>query len=144
MSRPARLLALLALSPLLAGCEGNACTLLACDSTLLVDYGEVVVNEPYSLSINPGGQPITVTCLAEDPEAEPLPEWLECDAGGFQITGEGAEVTTISVTVVPLSTGEAVIPGALVPLSVEEIVEPNGPDCGPVCYERVGSTAGLT
>jgi hypothetical protein len=120
------------------GCRSGDCTLIGCESTLVVDYG-IVVNEPYSLSINPGGQPVTVTCLADDPEAEPLPEWLECDAGGFEITGENAENTTISVAVVPLSTGEAVIPNALVTLTVDEINEPNGADCEPVCYVRSGT-----
>jgi hypothetical protein len=138
-----RLLTVLALAPALPACESDRCTTIGCESTMVVDYGDVVVNEPYSLSINPGGQPTTVTCLADTPDAEPLPEWIECDAGGFQITGERAEMTTISVTVVPLSTGEAVIPGALVPLTVEQIDQPNGPDCDPVCYQRVGSTAGV-
>jgi hypothetical protein len=126
----------------LAGCGAAVCTTIGCDSTLVVDYGDVVVNEPYSLTINPGGQNVTVVCLADEPDAEPLPAWLECDAGGFQITGENAEGTTISVTVVPLSTGEAVIPSALVPLTVDEILEPNGSDCEPVCYARSGSTFG--
>jgi hypothetical protein len=77
------------------GCGASVCTEIGCDSSLVVDYGDVVVNEPYSLTINPGGQNVTVVCLADDPEAEPLPEWLECDAGGFE-TGENAEGTTIA------------------------------------------------
>jgi hypothetical protein len=133
---------LLAISTVV-GCGDSACTLIGCESTLVVDFGEVVVNEPYSLTINPGGQSVTVVCLADDPDAEPLPEWLECDAGGFEITGENAEGTTISVAVVPLSTGEAVIPNALVPLTVDEILEPNGSDCEPVCYTRSGTTSGV-
>ena len=135
---------------LLVGCRGTECAFdkhepveIVCDSILTVDYGAVVVNEPYSLSINPGGTPVTVTCLADEPDAEPLPEWLTCDANGFEITGEYAENTTISVAVVPLSTGEAVIPNALVPLTVDEINEPNGHDCDPVCYERSGTTQGV-
>jgi hypothetical protein len=125
------------------GCSAAECTLIGCDSRLEVDFGDVVVNEPYSLTINPRGQPVTVTCLADDPDAEPLPEWLECDAGGFVITGENAENTTISVAVVPLSTGEAAIPNALVTLTVQETLEPNGPDCEPVCYVRSGTTLGM-
>lgn len=135
-------LVLLSLSTAL-GCGAVVCTEIGCESTLVVDYGDVVVNEPYSLTINPGGQVVTVVCLADSPDAEPLPEWLECNAGGFEITGENAEGTTISVAVVPLSTGEAVIPNALVPLSVDEILEPNGPDCDPVCYARTGTTSGV-
>jgi hypothetical protein len=131
---------LLSLSTVL-GCGASVCTEIGCDSTLVVDYGDVVVNEPYSLTINPGGQVVTVVCLADGPDPEPLPEWLECDAGGFEITGENAEGTTISVAVVPLSTGEAVIPNALVPLTVDEVNEPNGPDCEPVCYVRSGSVS---
>jgi hypothetical protein len=36
-----------------------------------------------------------------------------------------------------------VIPNALVTLTVDEIVEPNGPDCEPVCYVRSGTTLGM-
>jgi hypothetical protein len=135
-------LVLFSISTLL-GCGSVVCTTLGCESTLVVDFGDVIVNEPYSLTINPGGQPVTVVCLADDPDTEPLPDWLECDAGGFEITGENAEGTTISVAVVPLSTGEAVIPNALVPLTVDEILEPNGSDCDPVCYTRSGTTSGV-
>lgn len=124
-------------------CSAGDCTLIGCESKLSVDYGDDVVNEPYTLTINPDGAPISVVCLSDDPDADPLPEWLECDAGGFEITGELAENTTISVSVVPLSTGEALIPSALVPLTVDDTLEPNGPDCGPVCYVRSGSTRGV-
>ncbi|NVB41563.1 hypothetical protein G6O69_27235 [Pseudenhygromyxa sp. WMMC2535] len=122
------------------GCGGTQCTEIDCDSTLEVDYGEVVVNEPYELTINPGGTSVTVTCLANSPDAEPLPDWLDCDAGGFVITGELADTTTtMNVAVVPLSTEEAVIPNALVALNVDELIEPNGPDCDPRCVVRRGS-----
>jgi hypothetical protein len=105
---------------------------------MVVDYGDIVVSEPYTLTINPDGQLVSAICLSNNPNDEPLPEWLECDANGFTITGEGADRTTISVTVVPLSTEEAVIPNALVTLTVEEAMQPNGPDCEPTCYRRVG------
>lgn len=124
----------------LIGCGGSiVCTEIGCDSELVVDYGDVVVNEPYSLTINPGGQTVSVICLSDNPDDEPPPEWLRCDADGFEITGELADNTTISVAVVPLSTGEAVVPNALVTLTVDEVLQPNGPDCEPVCYRRVGS-----
>src|SRR5690606_31618153 len=71
------------------------CTEIGCDSTLVVDYGNVVVNEPYSLTINPGGQTVSVVCLSDSPADEPL--------------------------------------------TVEEALRPNGEDCEPVCYRRVGS-----
>ena len=144
MSRPllaplSSLLALL-LSFALTSCQsGAACTEIGCESSLVVDYGDIVVNEPYMLTINPGGQLVSVECLSQDPEAEPLPDWLTCDAGGFEIVGDGAESTTISVAVVPLSTGEAVIPNALVALTVVAASTPNGPDCEPVCYQRAGT-----
>ena len=138
MHRLRRLVALLALSPVLA-CGGNECTEIDCDSVLEVDYGMVVVNEPYWLTIDPQGNKITVVCLADTPDAEPLPDWLACDAGGFTITGELADTTTtLNVAVVPLSTEEAVIPNALVPLMVDEIDEPNGPGCPPKCVTRRG------
>ncbi|PRP90573.1 hypothetical protein ENSA5_63760 [Enhygromyxa salina] len=141
MSRLARLIPalILILLPSLSSCGGGVCTTASCDSTLVVDYGAIVVNEPYALTINPNGQPVSVTCLDNAPDAEPLPEWLECDAGGFEITGEMAETSTISVAVVPLSTQEAVIANALVTTLVDEILQPNGPDCEPACYQRSGS-----
>ena len=146
MARPARprplaclALALASLASLAAtGCgHVTACTEIGCDSTMVVDYGNVVVNEPYLLTLDMGQKQV-FECLSDDPDAEPLPEWLTCDAGGFEITGERAEATTISIAVVPLSTEEAVIPNALVTLTVEQVLEPNGPDCEPVCYRRVG------
>ena len=139
--RRARLLAVSSLALALAGCNNPECTLACCESKLSVRYG-LSVSEPYSLTINPGGQTQSFTCLANDPDAEPLPEWLTCDAGGFEITGERADNTTISVSVVPLSTQEALIPSALVTLAVDETLEPNGPDCPPACYERSGVVVG--
>lgn len=140
MSRRALPLALIL--PLTAvSCGSSVCTDIGCDSVVVVDYGDVVVNEPYSLTINIGGQLTSVVCLSNNPDDEQPPEWLSCDAGGFEITGELAENTTVTVAVVPVSTGEAVIPNALVTLTVEEVLRPNGPDCEPVCYRRVGTVA---
>ncbi|PRQ07493.1 hypothetical protein [Enhygromyxa salina] len=141
MSRLGYLIPLMSVLVATSGCGEQACTLIGCVSTLEVSYGDVVVNEPYALTINPGGQTTTVTCLNDDPDGEPLPDWLSCDANGFEVTGEDAQGTTISVTVVPLSTQEAVIPSALVPLIVDETIQPNGPDCEPVCYRRVGTVS---
>ncbi|MFO7561266.1 MAG: hypothetical protein R6X02_01380 [Enhygromyxa sp.] len=143
MSRRARMIrltALLAALLVFSGCGGSfTCTEIGCDSVAVVDYGDVVVNEPYALNINIGGQLTSVVCLSNDPDDEPLPEWLRCDAGGFEITGELADNTTVTVAVVPLSTNEVVIPNVLVPLTVEEVLRPNGPDCEPVCYRRTGT-----
>jgi len=127
----------------LLGCGGPLeCTEIGCESTVVVDYGGIVVNQPYSLTISANGPTVSVTCLDNDPDAEPLPEWLTCHASGFELSGELAQgATTITVTVVPLASGEAVIASALVPLLVEDTIQPNGPDCEPVCYRRVGSVA---
>jgi len=146
---PGTSLRLRLLPPLLAvglsalGCGGETCTLADCESTISVDYGSVVVSEPYHLTINPGGDTTSVVCLATGPEVEPLPEWLACDANGFQITGDFADETTITVAVVTVASQEALIANALVPLTVDQVIQPNGPDCDPTCYDRVGSTAGL-
>lgn len=122
----------------LGGCGGSECTEIGCDSTLEVDYGSVVVNEPYLLTIDPDGDEVTVTCLPDSPDAEPLPDWLECDADGFIVTGERADTTTsVRVTVVPIETEDAAI-NELVTLNVQEILEPNGPDCDPKCVVRRG------
>src|SRR5688572_10548556 len=97
-NRLASLLVLLSLSTVL-GYEPTIYTEISCDSRLVVDYGDIVMNEAYSLTINPGKQSVTVVCLADDPKAEPLPEWLECNAEGFEITGKNAKSTTISMAV---------------------------------------------
>lgn len=129
----------LALTLTLTGCQSGECTEIGCESSMVVDYGDIVVDEPYLLTINPNGQQVSVVCLSNDPNDEPLPEWLRCNAEGFEIRGEQADSTTITVAVVPLSTGEAAIPNALVALTVDEVNQPNGPDCEPVCYVRSGS-----
>lgn len=126
----------------LAGCGGDplVCTEIGCESTIVLDYGGLVVNEPYSLTITASGPSLSVICLDNDPDAEPLPDGLTCGAGGFELTGGLADgATTVSVAVVPISTGEALVPYALVPLVVDDLIQPNGPDCEPVCYRRVGS-----
>jgi hypothetical protein len=120
--------------------DGGACTEIACESVATVSYGSMVVNEPYTLIINPDGVQIAVICLGEPSDEPQPPEWLRCDADGFTITGSQADLlTAISVTVVPVATEEAVIASALVILSTDEVNEPNGPDCEPTCYTRSGA-----
>lgn len=143
MRRLPALLALALLPLSLEGCDAQACTEAGCESTIRVDYGSLTINEPYELSINPEGPTVSVTCLGSGPDAEPLPDWIECDANGFELVGELGSLTTITVAVVPVATQEAVIANALVPLTVVETLQPNGPDCPPACYVREGSTEGL-
>jgi hypothetical protein len=124
------------------GCGGpgsGACTEIGCSSVAEVSYGSQVINEPYQLIIDPNGTNILAVCLGE-PEDEPQPpEWLECDATGFTITGSEADLlTAISVTVVPIATEDPVIANELVFLSTDEVLQPNGPDCEPTCYTRSG------
>lgn len=134
----------LALVPLsLSGCAAEACTDAGCESTIRVDYGSITVNEPYVLSINPEGPTVSVTCLGSGPDSEPPPDWIDCDANGFELVGEFGSLTTITVAVVPVASQEPLIANALVPLTVVETLEPNGPDCPPACYVREGSTEGL-
>lgn len=123
----------------IAGCGAGECTEIGCESSLEVSYG-VVVNEPYELTVDAGLGPTTVTCLPDQPDAEPPPDWLECDAAGFTITDEvAATSTTVRVSVVTLEDEEPIVANVLVPLMVVEILEPNGPDCEPTCVVRRGS-----
>ncbi|MFV8754354.1 hypothetical protein ACNOYE_27730 [Nannocystaceae bacterium ST9] len=122
------------------GCiDSGACTEIGCSSSAEVSFGSLVVDEPYTLSIDPNGATVTAICLGEPGDEPQPPEWLSCDANGFTITGSEADLlTVVSVTVVPVSTGEAVITNELVNLSTDEILRPNGPDCEPTCYTRSG------
>lgn len=125
------------------GCgDSGVCTEIGCSSVVEVSYGSRVVNEPYQLIIDPNGGNISAICLGE-PEDEPQPpEWLNCDASGFTITGSEADLlTAVSVTVVPVATEEAVIANELVFLATDEAMQPNGPDCEPTCYARSGVVA---
>lgn len=143
---PSRGLALLALIllPFAAssgGCvESGVCTEIGCTSTAEVSYGSIVVDEPYQLIIDPNGATVTAICLGEEGDEPQPPEWLSCDANGFTITGSEADLlTVVSVTVAPVSSGEAVIADELVNLSTDEVNRPNGPDCEPTCYVRSGA-----
>jgi hypothetical protein len=122
------------------GCLGSgACTEADCSSVIEVSYGSQVVNEPYELTIDPNGGKISVICLGEPTDEPQPPEWLRCDANGFTITGSEADLlTSITVTVVPVATEEAVIANEFVSLLTDEVLQPNGPDCEPTCYTRNG------
>jgi hypothetical protein len=122
------------------GCvDSGVCTQIGCSSVAEVSYGSRVIDGAYQLTIDPHGGTISVICQGE-PEDEPQPpEWLECDANGFTITGTEADLlTAVSVTVVSLATEEPVIANELVFLSTDEVLQPNGPDCEPTCYTRSG------
>ena len=142
MTRPRPLLVICALA-LLDGCFGGegVCTEIACESRVQVSYG-LSVAEPYTLYIDPNGTQVAALCLGEEGEEPVAPDWLDCNATGFTITGSEADLLTIvSVTVVPVATEEAVIENVLVTLSTDEVLQPNGEDCEPTCYERSGSAA---
>ncbi len=141
----ARRLAMLALlvSSLAAaggGCGPEVCTEIGCSSVAEVSYGSRTLAEPYLLTITPNGPSVTALCLGAEGE-EPLPpDWLACDGQGFTITGSEADLlTVVSVTVVPVESGEALIANELVTLDTLDIEQPNGPDCEPTCYVRSGT-----
>lgn len=142
LSRRLAALSLIMLASSGACVDTGACSLVGCDSVAEVSYGSSVVNEPYTLIIDPNGAKISAICLGEPGDEPQPPEWLRCDAGGFTITGSEADLlTAISVTVVPVSTEEAVIANELVILTTDEVLQPNGPDCDPTCYTRSGAVA---
>jgi len=132
---------LVALLPWLVDCGGQACTEVDCNSILSIDYG-AVIDEPYALTLDLGAETVDVVCLADGPNPEPLPDWLECDAAGFTITGAKADTTTaIGVTAITLADEQAIVPNVLVQTTVMEILEPNGPNCDPKCVVRNGAVS---
>ncbi len=138
--RLAALVVVLALGGAQGCVDSGACTEIGCTSTAVVSYGSMAVNEPYELTIDPNGNKISVICLGEPSDEPQPPEWLSCDAGGFTITGSEADLlTVVSVTVVPIASGEATIANALVTLGTDQVDQPNGPDCEPTCYTRSGA-----
>lgn len=139
----ARRLAALLTLPLLASsgsCVGSGvCTEIGCSSVAEVSFGSRTLAEPYTLSIAPNGTSVTALCLGEPDDEPQPPAWLTCDGEGFTITGSEADLLTlVSVTVVPVASGEPTIANELVSLDTLEVDQPNGPDCEPTCYVRAG------
>jgi hypothetical protein len=137
-------LAYLSFPPLLLlACDGGAieCTELGCESKMVVDYGEVSANGAYDLQISASGLDLSARC--NDPgsmeEVDNPPE-LSCSTSGFEIIGPSVDTTSsVNVTVVRVEDEEVLIGNIPVNLTVAEIIEPNGPDCEPKCYERHGT-----
>jgi hypothetical protein len=139
MARMVLALSLLALTSCVSG--GGDCTEIGCESETKVAYNGFSVTGPYDLTLGLGEQ-VTVRCNDDDSmEALGNPEYVTCDNGGFEILGEEGNRTSITVTIVDIDLNEAVVANALVQLSVEPngVIEPNGPDCEPVCYVRFGA-----
>jgi hypothetical protein len=144
MMRPhlglAALLSLAVAVPACAGEEG--CTEIGCDSTATVSYNGFSLSGPYDLSVELGGERVDVRC--NDPgsmEEDANPEDVSCDGFGFEIVGERANQTSTVVTIYDIADNEPVAVNQTVQLAVppDGTLAPNGPDCPPVCYERVGS-----
>ena len=125
------------------GCaSGSACTEGDCDSEAVVSY-DGSINEVYTLTIEYGSESATARCNdAGSLESEDNPDWLTCGATGFNYTGVAADEGDIIVTLV-LDDDEQtpVFSNELVSMDVTEegIIEPNGPGCPPICFERFGS-----
>ena len=126
----------------LAGCGGGseACTEIGCESSATVEF-QTSIPQAYDLQVRIGGETLTARCNDPDSmEAVDNPEDLECDARGFTIIGPRGESSSAMITVVDATTEEAIFANISVQLatSADGTLQPNGPDCPPVCYERFG------
>ena len=136
---------LLCLLPAACGGPSAACTEIDCDSEAVVTF-DGTISEVYTLTIRYGGESATARCNDSGSlEAEDNPEWLNCGSTGFDYTGPAADEGDIVVTLILDDAEETVLfSNELVTMSVTEdgIIEPNGPGCPPICFERNGQVLG--
>jgi hypothetical protein len=136
-------LALVLASGAMTSCEeSGACTEIGCESEATVTF-DSSINEVYTLVLDYGPESVTVRCNdAGSLESQDNPEWLDCNPGGFSYTGPAATEDDIIVSLtLDDSEQTPVISNELVSMGVTEdgVLEPNGPGCLPVCFERFGS-----
>jgi hypothetical protein len=125
-----------------AGCAEAGCTEIGCDSTAQVGFSGFSIPGPYDLTIDALQGPTVVRC--NDPgsmAALENPDWVTCDAAGFTLHGAEANRTAILVDLYDVAADTSLAANLLVQLPVgpDGELQPNGPDCPPVCYERFGS-----
>ena len=133
-----------ALALSLAACAetGGDCTEIGCESEAIVTF-DATISEVYTLIIDYSSDVATARC--NDPGSllsQENPEWLNCNGAGFSYTGVAADEGDLIVTIflddseqTPVCSNELVSMG----VTEEGIIEPNGPDCLPICFERFGS-----
>ncbi len=134
---------IMAIALTLPACTGGqACTEIGCDSEAEVTYNGFAISSRYDLTLDLGSEKVLVRCN-DSGSMEELdnPDYVTCSAGGFEIIGEEANQTSILVTIYDIDADEVIAINQTVQLSVEPNgeIQPNGPDCPPVCYKRFGS-----
>jgi hypothetical protein len=136
---------------LAAGCtsmpEGSSCTLIGCESQLVVRYSTPLSGD-YTLAIS-GSYSAQVSCPSSGGGSlAPGDVIIQCDASSFTLTSAGdqplgtnaanAPSITLTVTLTRAAGGTAAS-DAPVTATVTTSRQPNGPGCGPTCFERDGT-----
>ncbi len=129
-------------SILLPGClGGEGCTEIGCSSEATVVYSRAV-GQGYWLDLEIGGESALALCNAPPmPDMPENPEWLSCNASGFEIVGELAGNNSVLVLLYLDDDDQTVLASnadVSLATSPEGVQQPNGPDCEPTCYVRRG------
>lgn len=118
------------------------CTEIGCESVATVTY-DGSVSGGYLLMVQAGGMSGMAECNAPpSPDAIEPPEWLSCDASSFEMVGAAADDNSVLVTIVLMDPDETVLIGnadVALPADPDNLIQPNGPDCEPTCFERRGT-----
>jgi len=136
-----RATALLLLVP--SSCTGSgvgACTEIGCESRATVTYNTTITGK-YLLRLSAGGG-VDVRCNDASIEAENNPPWITCTGNGFEILGDEAISSSVTVSITLLEGDmDELARNEVVALTTgpNGVLQPNGPDCEPTCFERSGS-----
>lgn len=128
-------LALLAI----VGCGEKSCTEIGCENSTEVGYN-FTISGPYDLSLNLPTGTYDLRCNDPDwPLLDEQPEFVTCGPSGFSMVGDEANASSVTVTVYDVDNDVVFAANQVVDLFVPgEPIEPNGPGCPPVCFERNG------
>lgn len=133
---------LLLLAPLVACAGDTQCTEIGCESEATISYNGFAISGPYDLTVRLGSETYLVRCNDKGSMEElENPEFIDCDAGKFEIIGDEANHTSITVSIYDIENDESITANNSVALSVEPngVLNPNGEDCPPTCFIRFGS-----
>lgn len=127
----------------LTSCGEQSCTEIDCDSTSEVGYNFVITG-PYDLSLALPSGTYDLRCNDPDwPLLDEQPDFISCGANGFSMVGEEANASSVTVTIYDVDNDEVRAANQVVDLIVPgEPLEPNGPGCPPICFERYGQVLG--
>ena len=129
------------LAPLvLSSCGGTECTLLDCSDHAVVSLPMDLIDGAYDVVVESEHGTLVARCLqAPPPEGPENSPGLSCTATELELEEtDVASAREIRVTITDVDTGEVLADAIDVTLEVAMEIQPNGPDCEPICYERNG------